>query len=34
MKRMLLLLGVSFAGVAVGGIGVTYVNAQGTNRPT
>jgi quercetin dioxygenase-like cupin family protein len=34
MKRMLLLLGVSFAGVAVGGIGATYVNAQGTPQIT
>jgi len=34
MGRMLLLLGVSFAGVAVGAIGATYVRAQGTPQIT
>ena len=34
MKRTLLLLGVSFAGVAVGAIGTTYVGAQGTPQIT
>ena len=34
MTRMLLLLGVSFAGMAVGAIGTTYVSAQGTPQIT
>ena len=34
MGRMLLLLGVSFAGVAVGAVGATYVRAQGTPQIT
>jgi len=34
MKRTLLLLGVSFAGVAAGAIGATYVSAQGTPQIT
>ena len=34
MNRMLLLLCVSFAGVAVGAIGATYVSAQGTPQIT
>ena len=34
MNRMLLLLCVSFAGVAIGAIGATYVSAQGTPQIT
>jgi quercetin dioxygenase-like cupin family protein len=34
MNRVLLLLGVSLAGVAVGALGATYVGAQGTAQVT
>jgi hypothetical protein len=34
MNRILLLLGVSLAGVAVGAVGATYVSAQGTPQIT